>query len=65
MSLTWILLLPLAGGLAAWVAGRWSDLWPRWIAVGTALLHMLLLLVTWGVFFARIETDQGLSLIHK
>ena len=59
MSLTWILLLPLAGGLAAWGAGRWSDLWPRWIAVGTALLHMLLLLVTWGVFFARIETDQG------
>lgn len=59
MSLTWILLLPLTGGLAAWIAGRWSDLWPRWIAVGTALLQMLLLLVTWGVFFARIETDQG------
>ncbi len=59
MSLVWILLMPLAGGLAAWISGRWSDLWPRWISLGTALLHMLLLLVTWGVFFSRIETGQG------
>ena len=59
MSLTWILLMPLLGGLAAWISGRWSDLWPRWISLGTALLHMLLLLVTWGVFFAGIETGEG------
>ncbi len=59
MSLAWILLMPLAGGLAAWISGRWSDLWPRWISLGTALLHLLLLLVTWGVFLADIETEQG------
>ena len=59
MSLAWILLLPLAGGLAAWIAGRRSDLWPRWISLGTALLHLLMLLVTWGVFFARAETAEG------
>ena len=59
MSLAWILLLPLAGGLAAWISGRWSDPWPRWISLGTALSHLLLLLVTWGVFFSRIEAGQG------
>ena len=51
--------MPLAGGLAAWISGRWSDLWPRWISLGTVLLHLLLLLVTWGVFLTDIETGQG------
>ena len=59
MSLAWILLLPFAGGLAAWIAGRWSDLWARWIALGTALLHLLLLLVTWGVFFTEVAPAPG------
>ncbi len=59
MSLAWILIMPLAGGLAAWISGRWSDRWPRWISLGTVLLHLLMLLVTWGVFFSRIETGQG------
>ncbi len=66
MSVAWILLMPLAGALAAWIAGRWSDLWPRWIALGTALLQTLLLLVTWGVFFAGIETGQaGWLMLYK
>lgn len=58
MSLVWILLIPAAGGAAAWVSGRWSDLWPRWISLGAAAVHLLLLLVTWGVFLARVETGQ-------
>jgi len=59
MSLVWILLLPLLGGLLVLIASRWSDIWPRWISLMTLAVHMVMLLALWGAYFQHIELDQG------
>ena len=40
MVLTWIVFFLLLGGVLAWIAGRWSDLWPRWISLAALTLHL-------------------------
>ena len=37
MTLVWLIIIPLAGGLAAWYAGRTRPTWPRWISLFTLL----------------------------
>jgi len=59
MSLVWILLMPVLGGLLVLIASRWSDIWPRWISLVTLAVHMIWLLALWGSYFQFIELDQG------
>ena len=33
MILVWLVLLPFIAGVLAWIADRWSQAWPRWIAL--------------------------------
>ncbi|MCA9873603.1 MAG: NADH-quinone oxidoreductase subunit M [Anaerolineales bacterium] len=49
MILFWLILGLLTGGLLAWLAGRWSATWPRWIALGTLTLELAALLALWFV----------------
>jgi NADH-quinone oxidoreductase subunit M len=45
--LTLLIVLPLLGGLLAWVSGRRSSLLPRWIALIALCIQLLILLAVW------------------
>jgi NADH-quinone oxidoreductase subunit M len=48
MILGVLILIPLVGGVLAWVVGRWSSRWPRWIALVVMLLDLALTLDLWA-----------------
>ncbi len=48
MILVWIIAIPLLGGLAAWAAGVRSASAPRWIALATTAVPLLVALSLWG-----------------
>ncbi len=56
MILFWIIIGLTAGGLLAWLAGRWSKMWPRWISLGTLALHLLVLLWLWVSTKPNLQT---------
>jgi NADH-quinone oxidoreductase subunit M len=47
MILTWLVLLPFVAGVLAWISGRWSDVWPRWIALAGTSGDLALALAVW------------------
>lgn len=47
MALIWLILIPFLGGLACWQGERWGDGIPRWIALGSMLLVLLITLGLW------------------
>jgi NADH-quinone oxidoreductase subunit M len=40
----------MLAGLAAWLAGRWGDVWPRRISLIAVGVHLIGLLATWGQY---------------
>lgn len=42
MHLIWLILIPFIGGLVTLVAGRWSSLAARWVAVSTGVIDLVL-----------------------
>jgi NADH-quinone oxidoreductase subunit M len=56
MILVWIILLPLAGGLLAWVSGRRSDLWPRVIALAAMVAQLALAVAAWWTYYGGAQT---------
>ncbi|HXI21894.1 MAG TPA: hypothetical protein VNH46_12440, partial [Gemmatimonadales bacterium] len=48
MILLWLVLIPLIGGILAWLQSRRSPHRPRWIALAAIGLDLLLALVLWG-----------------
>lgn len=47
MILVWLILLPFIGGLLSWQVERWGEKAPRWIALLTMVLVMLVCLMIW------------------
>ncbi|MGE5648448.1 MAG: complex I subunit 4 family protein [Acidobacteriota bacterium] len=47
MSLLLILLIPIAAGLLAWIAARWSNALPRWISLIATLAGLALVTAAW------------------
>ncbi len=47
MILAWFVIIMLAGGLAAWAAGRQSDAAARWISLTSLVLDCILLVFLW------------------
>jgi NADH-quinone oxidoreductase subunit M len=45
--LSLLIILLIFGGAVAWISSRWSATAPRWIAMITALAHIVILLVLW------------------
>lgn len=45
--LVWLMLIPFLGGCASWAVERWSLALPRWIALFSMLLMLLLALSLW------------------
>jgi NADH-quinone oxidoreductase subunit M len=48
MILPWLILIPLIGGMLAWLGGRLGPAWPRWIALATMGLDLALAVTLWG-----------------
>jgi NADH-quinone oxidoreductase subunit M len=48
MVLVWLILIPFIGGLLSWQSERWSRGVPRWIALLTMLLSLLISLYLWA-----------------
>jgi len=48
MILPWLILIPFIGGLLCWQAERFGATLPRWIALLTMLLELLLVLWLWA-----------------
>lgn len=48
MILTLLIVLPVIGGILAWIAGRWSKQLPRWIALVTMILHLAIVVFVWA-----------------
>ena len=47
MILTWLIIIPVTGGALAWIAGHWSTLACRWIALLAMALELALALSLW------------------
>src|SRR5574337_999748 len=43
MILAWLIIIPLVGGLAAWLLNRWDSRIPRWISLSALAIDVLLL----------------------
>ena len=48
MVLVWLILIPFIGGLLSWQSERWSRGIPRWIALLTMLLSLVISLYLWA-----------------
>ena len=60
MMLLALILVPLAGGLAAWIAGRWSALAPRVISLLAMVVELALALALWAASTGPVEiTPSG------
>lgn len=47
MILTWLIIIPIIGGVLAWTAARWSTLASRWVALATSLVDFGIALGLW------------------
>lgn len=47
MILVWLIVIPLAAGVLAWIAARWSGVAARWTSLGATALCFILSLVLW------------------
>jgi NADH-quinone oxidoreductase subunit M len=47
MMLAWLILIPLAGGAAAWAASGWRPIAARWISLVSACAGLVLSIVPW------------------
>jgi NADH-quinone oxidoreductase subunit M len=47
MTLIWLILVPLIGGLLAWFFARWSDRWPRWVSLISVCIDLVLVYSLW------------------
>ena len=57
MILTWMIIIPLMGGLAAWFLSTKHSDWARWISLASLGLDVFLLLYLWQAHSA----DAGLG----
>lgn len=56
MILLWLIIILMAGGIAAWAASKWNILLARWISLITTLLNFALTVYIW------IQHSSGMTL---
>jgi NADH-quinone oxidoreductase subunit M len=59
MSLVALLVIPFAGGVAAWVASRWNVLACRWISLAASLAGLGLAIGVWARHFSAGLNGSG------
>lgn len=47
MTLIGFVVVPFAAGVLAWIAGRWSRAWPRWIALAGTAIELAMAITLW------------------
>jgi NADH-quinone oxidoreductase subunit M len=47
------------GGVLAWIAGRWSKTWPRWISLISLFLHLATLIWLWIIYLNQYQVGAG------
>ncbi len=55
MILLLLIIIPLIGGLAAWLSDGKNNTLPRWIALGTLMLDLVLVLLLWKEHAAAVS----------
>jgi NADH-quinone oxidoreductase subunit M len=48
MTLAWLVIVPFAAGVLAWIAGRWSRAWPRWMAPAGISIDLAITIAPWA-----------------
>jgi NADH-quinone oxidoreductase subunit M len=43
------------GGVLAWISGRWSKIWPRWISLISLFLHLGTLIWLWITYLSQFH----------
>lgn len=64
MILAWLIIIPILGGLAAWLAGRWNSASARWISLASLALDALLLANFCALTSIRIDLEHGAWLVE-
>ena len=65
MMLVLLIIIPLAGGVMAWLLGQRDQRWPRWISLIALIIDMLLALALWDRYFDWISlAGKGVWLIE-
>ncbi len=47
MILVWLIVVPFAAGVLAWIVDRWSHVWPRWIALAGTAIDLAMAIALW------------------
>jgi NADH-quinone oxidoreductase subunit M len=47
MILAWLIIIPVAGGVLAWLLSSWSSRWPRWSALLALTVDLAIVLKIW------------------
>lgn len=58
MILPLVIIILMVGGIAAWVAARWSPLLSRWISIVAITFNLILSIVLW---FGQVDPSVGQS----
>jgi len=59
-----LIIIPLLGGLAAWLSGRENSALPRWIALSALALDLVLVLLLWKEHAAAVSIAPGSWLVE-
>ena len=59
MTLLWLILIPFIGGLLSWQAERWGEQIPRWIALLTMVLVLVMTLGLWWTHDFNLPGDTA------
>ena len=66
MILTWLILIPLMGGVLAWLLGRRSAAWARWVSLLAMSIDLVLALTLWVRHFEQVGlSSRGLWLVDQ
>jgi NADH-quinone oxidoreductase subunit M len=52
MILVWLIIIPLAGGILSWAAGRQNSAWPRWISLVSLIVELIIPAGLWRSYFS-------------
>ena len=59
MMLNWLILIPLIGGLFAWLAGLRHPIWSRWLSLIALGIYFVLVLCLWSIGSGRLTLAPG------
>jgi NADH-quinone oxidoreductase subunit M len=65
MILAFLIFWFVLGGLVAWLAGRWSKIWPRWISLFFLGVHLTGLVVIWVRYLSQPGGSSQGSWIYQ